>query len=177
MTLPSVKVRRPYDRLPVDMVRRASFVGSINNSDFLNDPTGSRRFLVFEITDVLGFQKIDMDKVYSQARALWSQGESFWFSDKEINEITERNKKYTLRTYEHELVNELCKPGNSKNGTWFTATDLAGQIGIRKTHFKVDKAPVRNIGYALTNEGYQKKCSKGSTKYLIAWKDASDDNG
>jgi hypothetical protein len=171
MTLPSVKVRRPYDRLPQDMIRRASFVGSINNSDFLNDPTGSRRFLVFEIENVLDFQKIDMDKVYSQVKYLLADGEQFWFSEQEINEITEKNKKHTLRTYEHELVNEMCKPGNDN---WYTSTQLAEQIQMRRPSFKVDKASVRNIGYALTHEGFKKKASKGYTKYSIAWKDVKD---
>ncbi len=174
MTLPSVKVRRPYDRLPVDMVRRASFVGSINNSDFLNDPTGSRRFLVFDVTGIQDFHKIDMDKVYSQVKALWRAGERFWFTDSEIKEITERNKQYALRTYEHELVNEMCKPGDETTGIWMTSTGLAEQIQIRRPKFTVDKGPVRNIGYALTAEGYEKKCSKGSAKYLIAWKGATD---
>jgi len=171
MTLPSVKVRRPYDRLPQDMIRRASFVGSINSSDFLNDPTGSRRFLVFEVENVLNFQKIDMDKVYSQVKSLLANGEHFWFSEQEINEITEKNKKHTLRTYEHELVNEMCKPGNDR---WYTSTQLAEQIQMRRSQFKVDKAAVRNIGYALTHEGFKKKSSKGYTKYSIAWKDAKD---
>jgi hypothetical protein len=172
MTKPSVKVRRPYDRLPQDMIRRASFVGSINNSDFLNDPTGSRRFLVFEVENVLDFQKIDMDKVYSQVKTLLAGGEKYWFSEQEINEITEKNKKYTLRTYEHELVNEMCKPGN---GNWYTSTQLAEQIHFQKPDFKIDKASVRNIGYALTHEGFKKKASKGCTKYSVAWKDSSDD--
>jgi len=175
MTLPSVKVRRPYDRLPQDMVRRASFVGSINNSDFLNDPTGSRRFLVFEIENVLDFQKIDMDNVYSQVKTLLANGEKFWFSEKEINEITEKNKKHTLRTYEHELVNELCMPGSGDKKSWYTATELADQIQIRRPHFNVDKGSVRNIGYALTSEGFKKKTSKGYTKYSVTWGSASDE--
>ena len=49
MTLDHENLRPPYGRYSAYLKRRASFVGSINNTDFLNDATGSRRFLVFEV--------------------------------------------------------------------------------------------------------------------------------
>lgn len=38
-------VRRPYGREVVDVPRRCVFAASTNDSEFLNDPTGARRFL------------------------------------------------------------------------------------------------------------------------------------
>lgn len=38
------KYRKPYDKTPVEYPRRCLFVGTTNNSQFLSDKTGNRRF-------------------------------------------------------------------------------------------------------------------------------------
>lgn len=50
----------------------ASFVASVNGNDFLTDPTGSRRFLPFEVLaiDIERAKEISMDAVYTEAKAL-----------------------------------------------------------------------------------------------------------
>jgi len=169
MTMTSVKVRRPYARYPVDMVRRASFVGSINNATFLTDPTGSRRFLTFEVKDINYNHTIDMNNVYAQAYALYKSGERYWFDSTEITDINERNKKFTVLSYENELVNECFEPGDvAKNdGEWRTSTDVADRLHICRPDFKVDRESVKRIGYALTNEKYPRKSSNKGTRYYI----------
>ena len=63
MSMTQIQLRMPYGRYSTVMPRRASFVGSINKSDFLEDPTGNRRFLVFEVGAVDWTLKVDMDGV------------------------------------------------------------------------------------------------------------------
>ncbi|WPQ66598.1 VapE family protein [Chitinophaga sancti] len=41
----SIRERRPYGRNDELMPRRASFMGSVNSRQFLNDSTGTRRYL------------------------------------------------------------------------------------------------------------------------------------
>ncbi len=111
MTLDNVNVRPPYGRYSANLKRRASFVGSINNTDFLNDATGSRRFLVSEVDAFDLNATVDMDKVYSQANALLEDGYRWWFDQAEIEKINESNKRYLRRTHEHELLNQYFKHG------------------------------------------------------------------
>ena len=47
ITCPMVKYRMPYDKYVEEHPHLASFVASVNGNDFLTDPTGSRRFLLF----------------------------------------------------------------------------------------------------------------------------------
>jgi hypothetical protein len=72
MTLPSIRMRRPYGRIAENFIRRASFVGSINQTEFLNDPTGSRRFLTFEVKSVEVDRAPNMDLVMAQAYRMYT---------------------------------------------------------------------------------------------------------
>ena len=47
-----VKYRMPYDKYVEEHPHLASFVASVNGNDFLTDPTGSRRFLPFEVLSI-----------------------------------------------------------------------------------------------------------------------------
>jgi len=52
ITCPMVKYRMPYDKHVEEHPHMASFVVSVNDNDFLADPTGSRRFLPFEVLSI-----------------------------------------------------------------------------------------------------------------------------
>jgi predicted P-loop ATPase len=179
MTMESVMVRRPYDKYPKMSPRRASFVGSINSTEFLNDPTGSRRFLTFEVANVDYQHSVDMNNVYAQAYSLYQSGAQWWFDQKDIEEINERNSKFAEQSYEFELVSKYLRFGDSRNdpSQWRTASEVAGIIhethtlvqkdGKTEYPFKIDKGSVRNIGSALTMAGYQTKKVKGTKLYHV----------
>ena len=63
ITLPRIRIRKPYDRNPIPLVRRASFMGAVNTAQFLNDSTGNRRFLAFEISEINYQHTIDINVV------------------------------------------------------------------------------------------------------------------
>jgi predicted P-loop ATPase len=44
-----IRVRRPYAVYSESYIRRASFTGSVNSAQFLNNCSGDRRFLTFEV--------------------------------------------------------------------------------------------------------------------------------
>ncbi len=169
MTMQDIKVRRPYDRYPQNLVRRASFVGSINNREFLNDPTGSRRFLVFEVKSIDLNKQIDFDAVFAQAYSLYKAGEQWWFTEAETAAINERNIQYSVSTYEEEMVTRYCSVGDvSKNdGVWMSSTDIANKIKERDDDFKVDNGSVRNIGVALKKNKYPLKKPHNVSEYYV----------
>ena len=170
MTQPAVKVRRPYGRLTEDLPRRASFVGSINQTEFLNDATGSRRFLAFEIESIDMASFPDIGKVLAQAYALFKQGERWWFDLSEIEQINERNKQFAIATYEEELLlrKSTSRPKPDRK-MWLTATEIAEHIKQSDETFQVNDRIVRNIGVALTKHQYIYKKSNGSKKYALGW--------
>ena len=63
-----VKYRMPYDKYVEEYPHLASFVASVNGNDLLTDPTGSRRFLPFEVLS------IDVEKAKRMGEALKKAG-------------------------------------------------------------------------------------------------------
>ena len=76
ITCPMVKYRMPYDKYVEEHPHLANLVASVNGNDFLTDPTGSRRFLPFEVLsiDIERAKAISMDSVYAEAKALLKSG-------------------------------------------------------------------------------------------------------
>ena len=172
ITLESVKVRRPYDRMITKRPRVASFCGSVNGNDFLTDPSGSRRFLPFEVKsiDLEKSQKIDMDAVWAEALQLFRSGFRYWFTKEEINEINNYNQDFEVTDVETELLLELYEvtPRNSPDSQELTSSIILFNL---ETHFST-KLSGKKLGEALSKLKFVRfgKKVNGSSKYLFAVK-------
>jgi predicted P-loop ATPase len=161
MTRQHIRLRRPYGRMFENLPRRASFVGSINHKEFLKDETGSRRFLCFEVNSINVDHGIDIDKLYSQALALYLKGEQYWFNAEEIKEIEESNEQFQKSFMEAELLWKHFAPCDSKIATVFlTATEIAQVLKVRE-HMTVSNATVQSIGKALAGKKFTRLKKRG----------------
>lgn len=163
MTSKSARLRRPYDKFPDQLVRRASFAGSINRDSFLTDETGTRRFLVVEIASVNPAHSIDMDKVHAQAYALYKDGFRYWFDSTETTSVNDRNKQFSVQTTEDELVAQYC---SKASGNWQTATQVAQRM-VDFADYPISKSSARDFGYALKKAGYASRKLNGITRYEV----------
>jgi len=156
ITAPNVKYRRPYAPYIDEYPHLASFMASVNGNDFLTDPTGSRRFLPFEVTNIniSKAQTIDMDKVYSQALHLLNSGFKYWFNDEEVTELHDHNKLFNVISMEEQLIIEFYEiPRNRKEATHFLQSAL---IQTEIEYFTKQKLHPKKIGEALTKLGFEK---------------------
>jgi hypothetical protein len=148
ITQPSVKIRRPYGRIIAELPRRASFMGSVNGADFLTDPTGSRRFLPFEVEaiDIQVARLVDIDAMWREAYQLWKGGFRYWFADEELLAVHDRNRKFQHDTPEYDLVAARFEPGE----VFLTLAEIKErlQAGLTTRNLR-DKA----VGEALTRLG------------------------
>ena len=133
ITCPMVKYRMPYDKYVEEHPHLASFVASVNGNDFLTDPTGSRRFLPFEVLsiDIEKAKRISMDKVYAEAKALLKSGFRYWFDDEEVTELYRESEDFQVQTAEMELL--LCcfeKPTEDESYSLMTTTEILTYLGI-----------------------------------------------
>ncbi|UOG73481.1 virulence-associated E family protein [Hymenobacter tibetensis] len=159
ITQPSVKLRRPYDRLIAELPRRASFMGSVNGADFLTDPTGSRRFLPFQIEaiNIEAARQIDLEAVWSEAYHLWQTGFQYWFDEDELDALHERNRQFQQDTPEYELVVMHFEPGKE----FYTLAQIKEELQLRST---VRNLRERFLGEALARLGIprqQKRLAQG----------------
>ena len=168
ITCPMVKYRMPYDKYVEEYPHLASFVASVNGNDFLTDPTGSRRFLPFEVLsiDIEKAKRISMDNVYAEAKALLKSGFRYWFDDDEIAELYRESEDFQVQTAEMELLLRCFeKPTEDESYSLMTTTEILTYLGIY-TH---QPLVAKRMGEALKKAGYikvSKRRNGGSPIYV-----------
>ena len=137
-----VKFRPPYGKAYKQYRRYASFIGTTNQLKPLTDPTGSRRFVCVEVTDMINFaDDLDHRQLYAQLKQEIEGGMRYYLDDAEIATLIEENERFQRIDSLAEMINELFrKPEGSEKGKWFSATEvlqiLQGRFG---------KATLRNV--------------------------------
>ncbi len=168
ITCPMVKYRMPYDKYVEEHPHLASFVASVNGNDFLTDPTGSRRFLPFEVLsiDIERAKAISMDNIYAEAKALLNMGFRYWFDDDEIAELYRESEDFQVQTAEMELLLRCFeKPTEDERYSLMTTTEILTYLGIY-TH---QPLVAKRMGEALKKAGYikvSKRRNGGSPIYV-----------
>ena len=168
ITCPMVKYRMPYDKYVEEHPHLASFVASVNGNDFLTDPTGSRRFLPFEVLsiDIERAKAISMDNVYAEAKALLKSGFRYWFDDDEIAELYRESEDFQVQTAEMELLLRCFeKPTEDESYSLMTTTEILTYLGVY-TH---QPLVAKRMGEALKKAGYikvSKRRNGGSPIYV-----------
>jgi predicted P-loop ATPase len=174
ITKTSIRVRKPYGRNNEMFIRRASFSGSVNNAQFLNDLTGSRRFLCFNVTKIDYRHAINIDMVMAQAYSLFKSGFSYWFNKDEINEITKSNEEYQIKSPEEELLlTYFKKPEDTEAASYLTATEI---ISVLNKHAKINTSTtsVVTMGKVLNKYGFKRIKKGGRYVYEIQERSISE---
>ena len=156
ITCPMVKYRMPYDKYVEEHPHLASFVASVNGNDFLTDPTGSRRFLPFEVLsiDIEKAKRISMDNVYAEAKALLKSGFRYWFDDDEIAELYRESEDFQVQTAEMELLLRCFEKPTEANphSSYMTTTEIITYLGLYTHH----PLSLKHMGETLRKAGFEK---------------------
>lgn len=104
MQTPSITIRQAYKKNFRQLPRIASFIGTSNRKDLLTDPTGSRRFLCIEVMRKIDCTNLDINQVYAQLKTELANGERYWFTTEEEQEIQEHNAAFRQVRPEEELL-------------------------------------------------------------------------
>lgn len=99
ITMQNMTFRRPYGRYDKTKPVLANLIGTINNEGgFLDDPTGSRRFMVCEIkkVDWQTYTQIDVNKLWGEIYAAYLIGEDTEFTTSQKEQTENNNKQYEI---------------------------------------------------------------------------------
>ena len=162
ITKTHIRMRKAYGHNNENMPRRASFAGSVNTAQFLNDTTGSRRFLCFEVEHIEYTHEIDINKVYAQALKLHKEGFRHWFNQEEIKDINANNEQYQLKSPEEELLLIWFEPAEKQSANYFFTTTQIAQVLSTRANLNISEATIRKIGMALKKHGFT-RISKNKT--------------
>ena len=172
ITCPQVKYRMPYEKHIEERPHLASFVASVNGNDFLTDPTGSRRFLPFEVLEIEidRAKSIPMDAVYSEAKTRLNEGFRYWFNDEEIIELHRNSEAFQVYTTEMELLlRYFTFPTEVETATkrfYMTNSEIVGYLSC----YTRQSLSAKRMGEALRKAGYTRECRRinGNPVYVYA---------
>ena len=132
LTAPSDKVRRPYGRTDSEYSRRTVFCATVNDAQFLIDPTGNTRFWTIPVTKIDYKHGIDMQQVFAQLAEEYESGQAYWLTKDEEAMLELHNAKHRTVSAIRERI--LAAVNHEKIGfpnlAAYTPTDLLRQLGI-----------------------------------------------
>jgi molybdopterin-guanine dinucleotide biosynthesis protein len=167
ITKTQIRMRKAYGHNNETMPRRASFAGSVNTAQFLNDSTGSRRFLCFELEGIKYQHDVDINMAFSQALFLFKSGFRFWFDQEEIKSITENNEQYQLHSPEEELLLTWFEPCPKEEATLFlNASQIAAKLAD-KTKLNLNDGTINKLGKALKKHNFTRLMRQGKPVYAV----------
>lgn len=164
LSRPVDKIRLPYDRLITTRPRGTVFWASVNDSQFLNDPTGARRFWPIEVTRCNAYHNIDMQQYWAQMYHYYQQEMSWNLTREEMVMHAAIVEEHRVESPAEGRLQELYarrKHVPSKDWTFATASDIARYYGLPDNY-----ATARAVGAEL-RKMFGKRVSNNERK---GWK-------
>lgn len=173
VTMPSIDERAAYAHYQEHRKHIASFCGTGNNTQFLSDPTGNRRWLPFEVESIVSPRDhpFHYEGIYSQALALYKSGFQYWFTKEEIQELNRHNRQFETPRLEHELVDlYFRKPTDSELGEFMSVARALQLIsnGISQ------KLSAVNVGRAFSDLGFKRVRTNSSRGFIVVCRTAEE---
>lgn len=152
--------------------RYASFIGTTNHPKPLTDPSGSRRFVCVEVTDLINFEdNLDHQQVFAQLKYEVETGMRYYLSDEEIVQLIEENEPYQRVDSLAEMVSELYRlPEAGEKGAWMSSGEIYDALCIRYGKTTMQRFSPEKIGNVLSGRQFGLKSEhklKGNCYLLV----------
>ena len=136
-------IRIPYAKAPVLQTRRTTFCASVNEVNFLNDPTGNRRFWPVLVSAIDWGYSLSIEKLWAQALALHASGYGFELTPDENAIKAEENHRFYSAPVEEDLLDTyfMRNGENWESYSGLTITEIVAVVGIRNPN----KASVSSV--------------------------------
>lgn len=131
ITKDSDELRLAYARKESHFARRTVFFGSVNPRQFLNDPTGNRRYWTIECESINHSHKIDMQQLWAEVLTVWKGGEGYYLLHDEMDLLNAHNESFTASDpVEERMLERLDFDAPQTMWSWKQATSVLLDCGI-----------------------------------------------
>jgi len=126
-------IRLPYHREASEFARRTVFFASVNESSYLSDHTGNRRFWTIETVAINANHGLDMQQVWAEVLDLYKKGTSWYLTKEEVERLSSHNEKYEAEDpYESKVACFFSAPVGENDGSEvYTCTEILDVIGYK----------------------------------------------
>lgn len=162
------KIRRPYGRTDSEYPRRTVFCATVNDTNFLVDPTGNSRWWTIPVTSINYAHGIDMQQLFAQLAEAFHSGEPWWLTQAEESALEAVNAKHRVISAIGERVLDALdlERTGSPGLPAMTPTELLDQLGIRNP----SNMQCKDCATVLRTHLGESKRIKGREKWRIPFK-------
>ena len=168
MQMAGMNVRKAHAKHFHPLPRLASFIGTTNQKNLLNDPTGSRRFLCVEVQSKINCEGIEHDQIYAQLKNELQKGERHWFTSAEEEAIMRSNEAFYKRPIEEDVFHACFRaacPGDLNVHPLSAASIF--QILKEKNPAAMRSSTASNFGKVLTALHIERKHTRYGNLYQV----------
>jgi|GEM_PF-2132848 len=160
VTMPKIKVRWHYAKNSKLAARIANFCGTANRIEILQDDTGNRRFVPFQLTeaiDINALHQIDMRKVWAQAYKLFKENWYYLPTAKEKRQIDRYQQGFKKLANEHYLIMDMYEPHDKQDEDLELLSSTEIWKRLDKDYNLSKDVTVSKIGRAMTFLGFKQR--------------------
>lgn len=125
-------LRRPYARTESKYPRRTVFFASVNDEQFLHDPTGNTRWWTIAVEDLNNQHTIDTQQLWAEVLTLFQNGETWHLSKEELEVLNDHNADHESINPVHERIDRAFA-WHEKKALWtnaMRATEICQVAGL-----------------------------------------------
>lgn len=161
-------VRPHYGRLVNDVPRQSVFIGTVNEGQYLKDPTGNRRYWPVKVglCDVAGLTSV-RDQLFAEAMHIYrTTGEILMLGPEANVQATEAQEDRRIDDEETEMREALeafarSEPALTFNFERFRIRDLTVGVGAPLGKWSQDKYFTQTVSQVLRNLGFDRRKLEG----------------
>ncbi|NRT92345.1 VapE domain-containing protein [Clostridium beijerinckii] len=139
------KYRKPYAAELHEYPRLTSFYGTVNNSEFLIDKTGNRRFWVIKAKEMNLEHGVDINQMWGEVMNLIENKMSHWLTKEEEEKLYVINSAFEVKTEADTKIID-CFDWSIPEDKWEfkTITEICNVLGIKAN--PSTRESLKNIG-------------------------------
>lgn len=161
-------MRLPYDRMHCHFPRRTSFFASVNESRFLVDETGNRRFLSIAVGGVEPASKINLHQLWAEIWHLYIKGEQWW-PDEYLKELMEESHEEHIQVspIEDAVSTYFNLSVRTDIGVHLSCTEILRSCGWST----INKSDINQLANLLRRKGFFEKRTGSKRGFLLKKRD------
>ena len=170
LQLKELTVKKSYASYFIQLGRIASFIGTSNRLELLNDPSGSRRFLCVEVLQPIDVSPIDHAQLFAQLKAQVVGGERVWMDANEEQTLQQHNLLFAQFHPEEEVFMRLFDiPKQNEEGQMMTTTEIHHLL-CQNSPSSMRGVNASHLGRTLSGLGLKRIHTKTGNKYFVRMK-------
>jgi predicted P-loop ATPase len=166
VTTKTTDARKPYAHNSERRIHIASYCGTSNNLQFIDDDSGTRRWLTFEVESIRSPLEypIHHEEIFAQAYRLYLSGFRYWFEGKESDIVQLHNKRFEVPKPEQDLVGKYYRaPAKDEPCVFVSSSEIMQTIG----GLLINRLTPNKLGRVMKDMGFKRVRSRGERGYNV----------